>query len=639
MSKTGTRKFALTVKGAGILAAMLIIGALFVWMVQHQKDSAIHTKDLPQTTPPANRTTAIVKSTAQVALTPEEKDYLTKLGSITVCPDPDWVPYERMDENGDFSGIAADLMHLVAQRLDISFTYVIAKDWDEAVALSQAGKILILPFLNQTPAREKWLIFSDPLFIDPNVFITREEHPFISDPTTLTDKTIVFPSGTSVEERVRRDFPHLTVVNVPTENEVFQAVSSRKADMTMRSLTLSAYTIRKEGLFNLKIAGQAPDSYINRLRLGIRMSEPMLRDILNKGIATITPSERDEIVNSHINITVVKPMDYGFILRIAAVLTILIIVSYYWNFRLKKINAALNESERSKSVLLSNLPGIAYRCRYDRNRTMEFISEGCLKLTGYNNEALLYNHLISYNDLIVPEERETIWQAWEQAKASHRPVQLEYRIITADKKEKWVFEQGVFVYDNDNNIQAIEGLIIDITARKRAEEELYRTSIYDHLTGIYNRRFIFTQLDTLILEYQREGRDFSLSVIDLDFFKKINDTHGHPAGDFLLKEFAVMLAASVRPYDLVGRYGGEEFIVVTMNSAGEQTHKMLMRLREMVKARIFDFNGIHLQIAFSAGIINSGDLPSEVTVEKMISKADERLYLAKAQGRDRIISQ
>jgi PleD family two-component response regulator len=66
---------------------------------------------------------------------------------------------------------------------------------------------------------------------------------------------------------------------------------------------------------------------------------------------------------------------------------------------------------------------------------------------------------------------------------------------------------------------------------------------------------------------------------------------------------------------------------------------MLMRLREMVKARIFDFNGIHLQIAFSAGIINSGDLPSEVTVEKMISKADERLYLAKAQGRDRIISQ
>jgi len=103
----------------------------------------------------------------------------------------------------------------------------------------------------------------------------------------------------------------------------------------------------------------------------------MLQSILNKGIATITSKEREAITNRHVNITVVKPMDYGFILRIAAGLSLLVGVSFYWNLRLKKTNAALQESKRSKSLLLSNMPGMAYRCRFDRNWTMEFVSEGC----------------------------------------------------------------------------------------------------------------------------------------------------------------------------------------------------------------------------------------------------------------------
>jgi periplasmic/7TM domain sensor diguanylate cyclase len=287
-------------------------------------------------------------SVQHVQLSPAEKHYLEQLGPITVCPDPDWVPYEQMDARGNFTGIAADLLNLIAQRLGISFRYVKAKDWDEAVALSQAGKVLLLPFLNQSPKREQWLTFTEPLFSDPDVFITREEHPFITDAALLKDRTIAVPSGTSIEEKVRRDYPNLKILNTGnSEAEVFKAVAERRADLTLRSLTLSAYTIRKGGWFTLKIAGQAPDEYVNRLRIGVLKTEPMLRDILNRGIATITPHEREEIVNRHVNITVVKPMDYGFIMRIAALLATLIALSLYWNLRLKRINAALQESERS----------------------------------------------------------------------------------------------------------------------------------------------------------------------------------------------------------------------------------------------------------------------------------------------------
>lgn len=586
----------------------------------------------------SSKNKGILESMEKVSLTPEEKRYLTGLGPIKVCPDPDWIPFEHVDEHGNFTGIAADLLHLLAQRLNIEFTYVFPANWDEAVALSKSGQVHILPFLNQTPAREEWLVFTEPLMVDPNVFITREEHPYIADISQLSNKTIVFPTGTSMEERIRRDFPNLIVANVQRENEVFQAVSNRSADMTLRSLTIAAYTIRKEGLFNLKIAGQAPDNYINRMRLGVLKSEPMLRDILNKGIALLSPGEREEIINRHVNITVIKPMDYVFILKITTILAAMITLSFYWNYRLKRINRALNESERSKSVLLSNLPGMAYRCLFDHNWTMEFVSEGCLSLTGYKNEDLVQNRLISYNELIMPEDREWIRQKWEDAQSSRNPVQLEYRILTADQKEKWVFDQGVFIYDNEHKVKSIEGLIIDINGRKQAEEALYLVSIHDHLTCIYNRRYIFDRLDIMIQEHQREDQEFSISIIDLDFFKAINDTYGHPAGDFILKEFATILTNSFRPYDLVGRFGGEEFIVITMNINMKQTEDILNRVRKTVKDHVFNFNGTHLKIAFSAGITHTLELESEITVEKMIQKADQRLYLAKDQGRDRIIS-
>lgn len=411
-------------------------------------------------------------ASAQVELTPAQRDYLEQLGSITVAPDPDWKPFTYLNDQGEFAGIAIDLLNLLEERLGITFTYVYSSDWDEAVALSRAGEVLILPFSNQTPAREEWLVFTEPLLVDPNVFITREEHPFISDASQLTDKTIVFPAGTAMEERVRRIFPNLTILNVESEDEVFQAVDRREADMTLRSLTMAAYTIRREGLFNLKIAGQAPDEFVNRLRMCILKEEEMLRDILDLGIATISPMEREEIVNRHVNITVVTPMDYGFILRIAGVLALLILVSFYWNLQLKRNKRKLEESERSKSVLIRNLPGMAYRCRLDENWTMEFISEGCTTLTGYTPEELLGNRKLSFNDLIAPEYRQSLWDQWQKYEPGGKPNQLEYEIITASGERKWVWEQGVPVKDADGNTVALEGLILDLSDRKKFEDQL-----------------------------------------------------------------------------------------------------------------------------------------------------------------------
>lgn len=562
-------------------------------------------------------------------LSAEEKNYLEQLGPITVCPDPDWLPYSQIDDNGHFSGIAADLMQLISERLGVTFTYVPVKDWDEAIELSRSGKVLLIPFLNQTPKREKWLIFTEPLFLDPNVFITREEHPFITNAALLTDKIIAVPSGTSIEEMVRNDFPNLRILNTGnSESEVFKAVAERRADMTLRSLTVSAYTIRKGGWFTLKIAGQASDAYVNRLRIGVQKSEPMLQNILNKGIATITPKEREVITNRHVNITVVKPMDYGFILRIAAGLALLVGVSFYWNLRLKKTNAALQESERSKSVLLSNLPGMAYRCRFDRNWTMEFVSDGCLPLTGYSRDDLILNKLLTFNDLIVSEYREQLWDAWQKAVCDHQPVRVEYRIITADNKEKWVLEQGVPVFDKHNEIQALEGIIVDISELKQIEEQMQHMARYDKLTDLPNRTLFTDRIERALLTAQRYTGKLAIFYIDLDKFKPINDELSHEVGDWLLQAVARRMTVSVRKSDTVARIGGDEFAVLLPSIATPQdAGNVAEKIRSALNRPFITPKGVTLAISCSIGIAlypEHGDKEGD-----LLHAADEAMYRAK----------
>ncbi|MCO6438662.1 MAG: PAS domain S-box protein [Phycisphaerae bacterium] len=132
----------------------------------------------------------------------------------------------------------------------------------------------------------------------------------------------------------------------------------------------------------------------------------------------------------------------------------------------------LRESERALSTLLSNLPGMAYRCRNDADWTMEFVSEGCAELTGYAAEAIVENRLVAYADVIHEEDRQLVWNAVQQGVDRRQPFRMTYRIRTAEGVEKVVWEQGRGVFDAAGNLQALEGFITDITDWHRAEQEL-----------------------------------------------------------------------------------------------------------------------------------------------------------------------
>jgi len=138
----------------------------------------------------------------------------------------------------------------------------------------------------------------------------------------------------------------------------------------------------------------------------------------------------------------------------------------------KAAEQQLQESRRRLATLMNNLPGMAYRCQNDPQWTMEFVSEGCLELTGYRAEALMCNRERSYASLIHPEERGLVWESVQKALAERKPFQITYRILTADGREKWVWEKGEGIFDEAGTVIALEGFITDITERVAYEQNL-----------------------------------------------------------------------------------------------------------------------------------------------------------------------
>lgn len=176
----------------------------------------------------------------------------------------------------------------------------------------------------------------------------------------------------------------------------------------------------------------------------------------------------------------------------------------------------IQESERRLSTLMANLPGMAYRCRNDKQWTMEFVSGGCEKLTGYKSQELTFNHKISYNHLLIPEDRKTIHQVVNEQTALGKPFEFKYRIRKKSGEIRWVWERGIAVADKNGEYLHIEGFITDITDIKNAEEELKEKE--KHLRILKNK---LEEETTYLREEIKLNSNFEEIISNSDDFKKI----------------------------------------------------------------------------------------------------------------------
>jgi diguanylate cyclase (GGDEF)-like protein len=169
---------------------------------------------------------------------------------------------------------------------------------------------------------------------------------------------------------------------------------------------------------------------------------------------------------------------------------------------------------------------------------------------------------------------------------------------------------------------------------KTAEQELIRVASHDFLTGLLNRREIFNRLHTEICRVDRIDKPFSVIMLDIDHFKRVNDTYGHHAGDQLLRETAQILKGHLREYDYICRYGGEEFLVVAPETTLPVARELAERLRRVMMEARFRLPALPVMaITISAGVAQQ--MKGEA-IGTLISRADDALYQAKQSGRNRV---
>lgn len=169
---------------------------------------------------------------------------------------------------------------------------------------------------------------------------------------------------------------------------------------------------------------------------------------------------------------------------------------------------------------------------------------------------------------------------------------------------------------------------------RESQARLQELATTDPLTGLANRKQIMASLEVKMEGFCRHGTNFSLLMLDIDYFKKVNDTYGHQAGDSVLIEIATILGAILRSLDLAGRYGGEEFVVILDTTDQEQAVLSAERIRRAVERHIFSWQGHELRITVSVGASTID--PSDETVDRLIARVDAALYRAKSEGRNRV---
>lgn len=240
-----------------------------------------------------------------------------------------------------------------------------------------------------------------------------------------------------------------------------------------------------------------------------------------------------------------------------------------------------------------------------------------------------------FADCIHPEDRKEVIDVYNDSLEKKIPYTVIHRIILKDGRIKYIEEKGESKYDSHGNAYVSYGTAQDVTENMELKMKLEKMALHDALTGLYNRGNFDVRLQDEMNRSQRYGTSVSLLMLDIDFFKKVNDTYGHQAGDEVLKSIANIILGTIRKVDYAARYGGEEFTVVLPETEKASAIELAERIRVAIEQNEFQISpSVTTRLTISIGV---GSTSEKITSpELLIQAADEALYYAKEHGRNQV---
>lgn len=310
---------------------------------------------------------------------------------------------------------------------------------------------------------------------------------------------------------------------------------------------------------------------------------------------------------------------------------------------------ALRESEE-KYRLVANFT-YDWEAWHAPDGTYRYVSPSCERISGHSAQEFLTNpDLMLKITHSADRPRVSAHYHANSDEVQEGDMEFDFRIIMPDGKIRWISHSCTAVFGDDGKWLGRRESNRDITDRKQAEQALKDSNLAlkiilarekelartDPLTGINNRRYLFEFAEQQFKVASRYQQPLAVMMFDIDHFKMVNDTFGHAIGDEMLRRVTQIARAELRTADAMGRYGGEEFIVLLPMTTAAQAHSLAERIRAgTADLRVFTEKG-DASVTLSIGIVELRHTPRSESVEEVFRRVDETMYIAKQAGRNRI---
>ncbi|MFK4784782.1 diguanylate cyclase [Fusobacterium sp. MFO224] len=325
------------------------------------------------------------------------------------------------------------------------------------------------------------------------------------------------------------------------------------------------------------------------------------------------------------------PKEYAFFGALGIIiLSFFLIVLISLNYQLRIAKEKLNESRQRFSDVTNAAEEVVWEIGKDSK--FNYVSKKVEKVLGYSPIELME---ISIYDILKGEDRDKFQnEMLKIAKSNGKFYKKRYRFIHKKNYEIWLQISGVVINDENNKYIGFRGVSSDITREYYQERKLYFLARSDALTGLMNRRFFIEQARKSFKKSKMEHEDFSFAMVDIDYFKNINDKYGHDVGDKVLKDLAVIMKGILKDDYLLGRLGGEEFAYAFPKTGVKSAKEIILNLQNKINEFTFKINDEKINITVSVGISYLNDESDELST---LSKgADIALYDVKNGGRNKI---
>lgn len=352
-----------------------------------------------------------------IKLSAEERLYLDSKKVLKMSALPDWLPFEAINENGEHTGISAELINLIEDRLGIKIELVPTKTWAESLSNIKERKVDILPIATNLPSRKEYMNFTTPLISEAFVIATKNNENFITDPREIRNKKVGIIKDYAVRELLKKSYPHMQIVDVDNVIDGLEKIRKKELFAYIDSMSTVGYTMQTNSMLDLKIAGKL--EFDLHLSIASRNDEPLLAEIMQKAVNSLSDEEKRRIISNWISIRYEKGFNYSLLLKVLAVVFVLIIINIFsvlYSRKLTRLNKEIEthmHSEVKQKAMAVRLNKIFNKITSstDINDVLELITVSLL--------ALVDAQVV---DIFIKEEDEYILTASNGKNISHDDV-------------------------------------------------------------------------------------------------------------------------------------------------------------------------------------------------------------------------